>query len=64
MNKTLKALGIVSLVTFPGMSQAEFIRGFADIGIHYLDWSNRTTESTSTKSHKDDFGYLELGKLL
>ena len=29
-------------------------------GLHYLDWTSRTTEKTSNKSHKDDFGYLEL----
>ncbi|MDI8307955.1 hypothetical protein MJL08_13500, partial [Salmonella enterica subsp. enterica serovar Montevideo] len=27
---------------------------------HYLDWTSDTTEKTSKKSHKDDFGYLEL----
>lgn len=24
------------------------------------DWTSRTTEKSSAKSHKDDFGYLEL----
>ncbi|MDM4947713.1 outer membrane protein OmpK [Escherichia coli] len=24
-----------------------------------MDWTSRTTEKSSTKSHKDDFGYLE-----
>ncbi len=47
-------------MAIPAVSHAEFKGGFADIGIHYLDWTSRTTEKSSTKSHKDDFGYLEL----
>ena len=48
-----------SLMAVPA-TQAEFKGGFADIGLHYLDWTSRTTHRTSEKSHKDDFAYLEL----
>lgn len=60
MNKTHLTLLLASLFMLPEISQAEFKSGFADIGVHYLDWSGRTTEKSSNKSHKDDFGYLEL----
>ncbi|MEA7538729.1 TIM barrel protein, partial [Salmonella enterica subsp. enterica serovar Virginia] len=48
-----------SLLIIPALTHAEFKGGFADIGLHYLDWTSDTTEKTSKKSHKDDFGYLE-----
>ncbi len=58
--KHLFTLTLSSVLAIPAVSHAEFKGGFADIGIHYLDWTSRTTEKSSTKSHKDDFGYLEL----
>ncbi len=58
--KTSFTLTLSSVLAIPAVSHAEFKGGFADIGIHYLDWTSRTTEKSSTKSHKDDFGYLEL----
>ncbi len=60
MKKHLFTLTLSSVLAIPAVSHAEFKGGFADIGIHYLDWTSRTTEKSSTKSHKDDFGYLEL----
>ncbi|HDS7284661.1 TPA: hypothetical protein QH594_004273 [Escherichia coli] len=60
MKKHLFTLTLSSVLAIPAVTHAEFKGGFADIGIHYLDWTSRTTEKSSTKSHKDDFGYLEL----
>ena len=60
MKKHLFTLTLSSVLAIPAVSHAEFKGGFADIGIHYLDWTSRTTEKSSAKSHKDDFGYLEL----
>lgn len=57
--KHLLTLTLSSILAIPVVSHAEFKGGFADIGVHYLDWTSRTTEKSSTKSHKDDFGYLE-----
>lgn len=57
--KTSFTLTLSSVLAIPAVSHAEFKGGFADIGVHYLDWTSRTTEKSSTKSHKDDFGYLE-----
>ncbi|MDC7000061.1 hypothetical protein N6O32_07220, partial [Escherichia coli] len=59
MKKHLLTLTLSSILAIPVVSHAEFKGGFADIGVHYLDWTSRTTEKSSTKSHKDDFGYLE-----
>ncbi|HCU6222658.1 TPA: hypothetical protein OU153_004714, partial [Escherichia coli] len=56
MKKHLLTLTLSSILAIPVVSHAEFKGGFADIGVHYLDWTSRTTEKSSTKSHKDDFG--------
>ncbi|EDW9046306.1 hypothetical protein AL784_003098 [Salmonella enterica subsp. enterica] len=58
--KKILTLTLSSLLIIPTLTHAEFKGGFADIGLHYLDWTSDTTEKTSKKSHKDDFGYLEL----
>lgn len=58
--KKILTLTLSSLLIIPALTHAEFKGGFADIGLHYLDWTSDTTEKTSKKSHKDDFGYLEL----
>lgn len=58
--KKFFTLTLSSLLIIPALSHAEYKSGFADIGLHYLDWTSETTEKTSKKSHKDDFGYLEL----
>jgi hypothetical protein len=60
MNKMLIKLSFAAALIFPQVVQAEFKGGFADIGLHYLDWTSNTTEKSGKKSHKDDFGYLEL----
>ena len=60
MNKTLINLSFAAALVLPHTVQAEFKGGFANLGLHYLDWTSRTTEKSGNKSHKDDFGYLEL----
>ncbi len=42
--KTSFTLTLSSVLAIPAVSHAEFKGGFADIGIHYLDWTSRTTE--------------------
>lgn len=58
--KILLAGYAATLLALPQLVHAEFKGGFADIGLHYLDWTSDTTRKTSNKSHKDDFGYLEI----
>lgn len=60
MKKYLPGALALAAVLFTPLSHAEYKWGFADIGIHYLDWTERTTHKTSDKSHKDDFAYLEI----
>lgn len=60
MNKKICGLLAITGLSVSPVSQAEYLWGFADIGLHYLDWTTRTTHRTSEKSHKDDFAYLEL----
>lgn len=61
MTKKIVLAGYAAtLLALPQLVHAEFKGGFADIGLHYLDWTSDTTRKTSNKSHKDDFGYLEI----
>ena len=60
MIKRLFSAVALAAVSLSPAAQAEYKWGFADVGIHYLDWTQRTTHRTSEKSHKDDFAYLEL----
>ncbi|WP_058912671.1 outer membrane protein OmpK [Entomohabitans teleogrylli] len=53
------SLGL-ALLAISSVASAEFKSGFINAGFHYLDWSDNTTHRTGSKSHKDDFGYLEL----
>ncbi len=50
--KKILTLTLSSLLIIPALTHAEFKGGFADIGLHYLDWTSDTTEKTSKKSHK------------
>ncbi len=59
MKKHLLTLTLSSILAIPVVSHAEFKGGFADIGVHYLDWTSRTTENRRP-NHKDDFGILNL----
>ncbi|ENC2525889.1 hypothetical protein ABKF24_004746, partial [Escherichia coli] len=47
MKKHLLTLTLSSILAIPVVSHAEFKGGFADIGVHYLDWTSRTTEKSS-----------------
>ncbi len=49
MKKHLLTLTLSSILAIPVVSHAEFKGGFADIGVHYLDWTSRTTEKSSTE---------------
>ena len=60
MKKHLLTLTLSSILAIPVVSHAEFKGGFADIGVHYLDWTSRTTEKSSTKSHKEILVILNL----
>lgn len=51
-------LFITTTCTLP--VQANYLGGFANISINYLDWTTHTTHKTGQTSHKDDFAYLEL----
>ena len=51
-------LFITTTCTLP--AQANYLGGFANISINYLDWTTHTTHKTGQTSHKDDFAYLEL----
>ncbi len=56
MRKSLVALSVVAAAsTFP--AQAEYLYGFGDMSVNYLDWSNGTEERAG---HQKDFWYLEL----
>ena len=41
MKKHLLTLTLSSILAIPVVSHAEFKGGFADIGVHYLDWTSR-----------------------
>ncbi|SUX72418.1 Uncharacterised protein [Citrobacter freundii] len=41
--KKILTLTLSSLFIIPALSHAEFKSGFADIGLHYLDWTSETT---------------------
>ena len=57
MRKSLVALSVVAAAsTFP--AQAEYLYGFGDMSVNYLDWSNGTEERAN--GFKKDFWYLEL----
>lgn len=43
--KHLLTLTLSSILAIQVVSHAEFKGGFADIGVHYLDWTSRTTEN-------------------
>lgn len=60
MKKYLSGVVALAAVSVSPVTQAEYLWGFANVGLHYLDWSRSTTNRTSEKSHKDDFFYLEL----
>lgn len=60
MRKYLSGMVALTAVAVSPVTQADYLWGFADVGIHYLDWTSHTTHRTSNKSHKDDFAYLEL----
>lgn len=42
--KKILTLTLSSLLIIPTLTHAEFKGGFADIGLHYLDWTSDTTE--------------------
>lgn len=42
--KKILTLTLSSLLIIPALTHAEFKGGFADIGLHYLDWTSDTTE--------------------
>lgn len=42
--KKFFTLTLSSLLIIPALSHAEYKSGFADIGLHYLDWTSETTE--------------------
>lgn len=55
MRKSLLALSVLATtVAIP--AQAEYLYGFANMSVNYLDWSSDTTD----RSGKEDFTYLEL----
>ncbi len=57
MRKTLLAIGVLAAsTTLP--AQAEYLYGFGNVSINYLDWSDNT-ESRSG-GFKNDFTFLEL----
>ena len=56
MRKSLLALSVLATtVAIP--AQAEYLYGFGDVSINYLDWSNGTEDRTG---YQEDFMYLEL----
>ncbi|MBM7036449.1 outer membrane protein OmpK [Vibrio ulleungensis] len=55
MRKTLAAVGVLA-ATLSLPSHAEYLYGWGDVSLNYLDWSN----GTESRSGKQDFGYLEL----
>ncbi|OAT25738.1 outer membrane protein OmpK [Proteus myxofaciens] len=46
--------------TFALSAHADYLGGFANTSINYLDWTSHTTHKSGNSSHKDDFAYLEL----
>lgn len=60
MKKLIKYILPLALTFLTPGAQAEYLWGFFDTGLHYLDWTQNTTHRTGMKSHKDDFFYLEL----
>lgn len=55
MRKSLVALSVLSAAAaLP--AQAEYLYGFGNVSVNYLDWSN----GTENRSGKEDFSYLEL----
>jgi nucleoside-specific outer membrane channel protein Tsx len=57
MRKTLAAVGVLA-ATLSLPSHAEYLYGFGDVSLNWLDWSNGTTERSG--GNKQDFLYLEL----
>ncbi|WP_305841531.1 outer membrane protein OmpK [Photobacterium leiognathi] len=56
MRKSLVALSVLAAAsTFP--AHAEYLYGFGDMSVNYLDWSNGTEDRAQ---HQKDFWYLEL----
>ncbi|PSW19626.1 hypothetical protein C9I98_12000 [Photobacterium sanctipauli] len=56
MRKSLVALGVVAATVAAVPAQAEYLYGFGNVSVNYLDWSN----GTENRSGKEDFLYLEL----
>ncbi len=56
MRKIAILAALVALLLPP--AQAEYLYGFADVNINYLDWSSKTERNSG--GFKEDFYYLEL----
>ncbi|GAL06786.1 putative exported protein precursor [Photobacterium aphoticum] len=57
MRKSLVALSVLAAAAaLP--AQAEYLYGFGNVSVNYLDWSKGTEQRSG--GFKDDFVYLEL----
>ncbi len=57
MRKTLATVGVLA-ATLSLPSHAEFLYGWGDVSLNYLDWSNGTEDRNG--GYKNDFMFLEL----
>lgn len=58
MRKSLLALSVVAATVAAVPAQAEYLYGWGDVSVNYLDWSNGTEDRSG--GFKNDFMFLEL----
>lgn len=58
MRKSLLALSLASAAAISLPAQAEYLYGWGDVSLNYLDWSNGTEDRSG--GFKNDFFFLEL----